>query len=277
MFRVCEQTVSREMGEALVQAQVSVNPFTRAVLERSTCAFSGVLLENVCVARETGLPLCQDTGMVVFFVERGNQLQLDFSLRDVLQRVVENVFASNPFRFSTVTDPLFDRKNPGNNLPAVIHERVVAGTDLSIHFLVKGGGSENLSKLWMMRPGDGEKGLVDAVKQHLAKVGAAGCPPLHVGIGVGGTADEAMEMSKRALLLDPGQRNPDPRYAALEKRLEGEIEQLHLGVQGLGHGPSCLGVHVLQAPTHIATLPVGLSADCFLMRKGNVCFRGQRT
>jgi len=276
VFRVSEAKVSHTLGNALVQAQVRANPFTCAALENASCAFSEVLRENVSVARETGMPLCQDTGMVVFFVERGSQLQLEFSLYDVLQRVVKEVYAHNPFRFSTVADPLFARENSGDNLPAVVHERVLNGTELSIHFLIKGGGSENLSKLWMMRPGDGEQGLVDAVKQHLYQVGAAGCPPLHVGIGVGGTAEDAMEMSKRALLLDPSQTNPDPRYAALEKRLEREIEQLHLGVQGLGSGPSCLGVHVLQAPTHIATLPVGLSADCFLLRKGSVQFRGER-
>ena len=262
--------IRRKLKEAIVEANVSMNEEVRRVVEKYTGPFNEALKGNISVAQEEGLPLCQDTGMLEFFVFQGHNVRIDQPIESIINEAVEEVYLENPFRFSIVSDPLFSRKNTGNNVPAVVHVMPVEGSVLDIRFLVKGGGSENLSRLYMLSPGADTDEVKARIIEHVKNNGAMACPPLHVGIGVGGSSDKAMLLSKLALIKDLHERNADPRYARLEEELLEELNGLRIGFQGLGTGPTVLSVHIEWFPTHIATLPLAVSVDCYLCRKGRI-------
>lgn len=234
--------------------------------------FSEVLKENINISKNMEMPLCQDTGIVEFFVFRGRNVRTDFSITEILEECVRNVYASNPYRYSTVEDPLFSRINSGNNLPPVIHFFEADGEKIEIRFLIKGGGSENLSFLKMMNPSSSEEEIIDEVVSHIRSKGAKSCPPLHIGVGLGGTSDKAMLLAKLALTEKPDSHNNDGAYALLEKKMTDRLNKLNIGFQGLGKGITVYSVHVKPYPTHIATLPLAIAVDCYLCRKGCVEF-----
>ena len=261
--------LEKDLEDELVKANIVLNEEVMEFLKGYDGIFSEILKENAEISRRTGLPLCQDTGIVEFFVLMNEKFKLDFDIHSLLKRAVEKVYRENPFRYSIVNDPLFERKNTMSNTPPIVHILRTDGEN-EIRFLIKGGGSENLSTLFMMNPTSNEEELIRRVVDHIRENGAKSCPPLHVGIGIGGTSEKAMTLSKLALTREFKERNPDERYANLEMKLLDRINELGIGYQGLGKGITAYSVHIEFFPTHIATLPVAVSVDCYLCRKGKI-------
>ncbi|BBE30203.1 fumarate hydratase [Tepiditoga spiralis] len=265
-------SIKNELIEAIKNANVLINSKVKEKVDNYSGLFCNTLKENYSVSKDTGMPLCQDTGMVEFFVFVGKDLCFNENINDFLNNCVEEVYTKNPFRYSTVNDPLFERKNLNNNTPAIVHLFQTNDSTLKIKFLIKGGGSENNTALFMLKPSSTKEDVVEIVKSFIKENGAKSCPPLHVGIGVGGSSDKAIILSKMALLKDFNERNSNELYANLENKLIKELNELKIGFQGLGKGSSVHSVHINYFPTHIATLPLAISVDCYLCRKGEVCF-----
>lgn len=226
--------------------------------------------ENLIIAKNRNMPFCQDTGMVLIFVDRGEDCRVEGGLIPALHRSVERAYEEGFFRKSIVVDPMKERKNSGNNLPPVIHERTVEGDKLQIRFLLKGFGSENCSRLYMLKPTEGREGVIEAVVDTMRKAGGSPCPPVVLGVGIGGTMDYAARLSKEALLRDLDSRHPDPWYADLEHEICQRVNDLGIGGGGLGGDVTALGVKVAAYPTHIAGMPVAISVNCWADRKGEL-------
>lgn len=227
-----------------------------------------MLAENAATAEREGLALCQDTGMAVFFVRLGQEVHITGgTLSDAVDEGVRLGYAECGWRAS-VLDPL-TRVNTKDNTPAILHVELVAGESLVMDFLPKGFGSENMSRLFMLTPSVGIKGVEDSVVEAVRLAGANPCPPVIVGVGIGGTAEKAMETAKKQLLRPVGEPSPDPDLAALEKRCLERINALGIGAQGFGGDTTALAVHCGKFPTHIASLPVAVNIQCNAMRLGH--------
>ncbi|HKK32974.1 MAG TPA: fumarate hydratase [Desulfomicrobiaceae bacterium] len=227
------------------------------------------LLDNAELARNTKLPLCQDTGVAIFFVEFGEDLKIsDGSLTDILNRAMVEGYDKGFLRKS-LCHPL-TRKNTGDNTPAVIHTELVPGDGLKIRFMPKGGGSENMSKIAMLKPAQGWAGIKDFVIRTMAEAGPNPCPPTVVGVGIGGTFDLAPTLAKEALFRPIGTPNPDPELDAMEKELLGAINELGIGPMGLGGKTTSLDVKIEMHPCHIASLPVAVNVQCHSHRTREV-------
>jgi fumarate hydratase subunit alpha len=225
------------------------------------------LLENVVVAREEGLPLCQDTGLAVVFLAVGQEVHIVGG--DLYQAVNEGVrrgYEEGYLRKSIVDRPFSARSNTKDNTPAVIHCQIVPGDRLQITVVPKGGGSENMSALGMLKPADGRQGVIDFVVEAVGRAGANPCPPTVVGVGIGGTAEKAMLMAKQSLLRPVGQPSPDAEVAELERDILERVNRLGIGPQGLGGTTTALAVHVETYPCHIASLPVAVNMQCHSTR-----------
>jgi fumarate hydratase subunit alpha len=224
------------------------------------------LIENAAISKETRMPLCQDTGFAVVFLDVGQDVHLTGGdLSAAVNEGVRRGYAEGFLRKSIVGDPL-RRKNTGDNTPAVIHLRIVPGDKVHVVFAPKGGGSENMSGIAMLRPADGIEGVKKFVLERLSAAGPNPCPPLIVGVGIGGTFEIAALLSKRALLRPIGDRNADPYYSALETELLEKINRLGIGPMGLGGTTTALDVHVETHPCHIASLPVAVNIQCHSSR-----------
>ncbi len=268
----------REIRRAGVELDRDVADAIGNAAEQETGPAERVLchiVENLAIAREKNLPMCQDTGMVWMLAECGEEADLPPGLGGILNDAVETAYREGYFRQSVVADPLNGRKNTGNNLPPVIHWRRVPGAGLKVSFLLKGFGSENCSRIHMLKPTAGREAVVEAVAGTIAAVGGAPCPPVVLGVGIGGTLDHAALMSKEALLRDLSDVHPDPYYRDLERDLTDAVNDLGIGGGGLGGRITCLGVKVRSAPTHIAGLPVAVSVNCWADRKGTVSWNGE--
>jgi fumarate hydratase subunit alpha len=230
----------------------------------------GRCIENIEVAEKEGLPLCQDTGMVLFFCEIGRDLHFDGDLNEALNKAVEEAYDEGFFRKSVVMDPVKDRQNSGNNLPPVIYHELVSGDSLKINLLLKGFGSENCSRIHMLKPTCGREGVVDAVLQTVKEAGGSPCPPIVVGLGLGGTMDKAAVLSKKALCRSLDSHHSDPWYDELEKDLLVKINETGIGGGGLGGDITALGVKIETYPTHIAGLPLAITINCWADRKGEI-------
>jgi len=259
-------------SEALVRANTELDPSIREHLERYQGPFADILKENDRIAREKSLPLCQDTGFVECFCTLGQSVALEEPLQRTLEAAVANTYGAFPFRDSTVAEPLFRRTPLKDNVPPVVHLFQTEGKMLEIRFLVKGGGSENLSRYYALEPSAGVEEVENKVIELVGDNGAMSCPPLHIGIGIGGFSEKAMLNAKLALTYPLGTRHKHPDYAQLEERLLRKLNTLTIGFQGLGVGPTALSVHTVYEPTHIATLPLAIAVDCYLNRKGVVRF-----
>ncbi len=234
------------------------------------------LLENERVSRSEGVPLCQDTGMAVAFVSVGREVVIGGEpLQQAIDEGVRRAAREQPLRASTVTDPL-ERANPGDNAPAVVHVQQVEGDGLTIRLMAKGGGAENMGRLHMLTPGEGREGVVRVAVETVRDAGANACPPVIVGVGIGGDFETAPLLAKRALLRDLRQANPDVQLAELEARILKRVNALGIGPQGLGGRTTALRVLVEQAPCHIASLPVAVNLACHSHRHGSVTLRGER-
>jgi len=228
-----------------------------------------VLVENNSLAAEEGIPLCQDCGIVIVFLEIGQQVVIDGSIADAVNGGVEEAYRKYHLRKSVVADPL-KRNNTGTNAPAVIHTDPVEGDRVGVTVYLKGGGSENMSSLKMFRPTDRDSDIIDYIEKTVVEAGPNPCPPLFLGVGIGGTADTAMLNAKKAVLRGPGTRHPDPEYADLEARIEERLNRTGVGPLGFGGRSTAGGVFIREAPTHIAMLPVALNLNCHSLRYGRV-------
>ena len=225
------------------------------------------LCENYRIAREERIAICQDTGMAVFFIDVGQDVHFtggDFEA--AVNEGVRRAYRDGYLRKSVVDDPVFDRKNTGDNTPAVIHLRIVPGDRVHILFTAKGFGSENMSAVKMLPPADGEQGVLDFIVDAARKAGPNPCPPMILGVGVGGTFEEAALLAKRMTARPVGTRHPDPRYARIEQDALAAINRLGTGPAGIGGRTTALAVNIASAPTHIAGLPVAVNICCHAAR-----------
>ena len=224
------------------------------------------LLENASIAKRDRIPICQDTGIVVVFVDLGQDVQVTGGdLNEAITLGVRDGYEQGFLRKSVVGDPI-TRVNTGDNTPPVIHYRLVPGDSLRISIVPKGAGSENMSALRMLKPAEGLPGIKQFVLDTVIKAGPNACPPLTVGVGIGGTMEKAALLAKQALLREIGRPNPDPVVAELEEELLGLINGTGIGPAGLGGRITALGVHIEVYPTHIASLPVAVNLNCHAMR-----------
>lgn len=224
-------------------------------------------IANADIARREEMPICQDTGFAVFFVELGEAIRIEGgTLINAINDGVAKGYKKGYLRKSIVTDPLFERKNTGDNTPAVVHCECVPGDALQITFAPKGGGSENMSALAMLKPSDGEEGVIDFIVGTVVKAGGNPCPPTIVGVGIGGTCEKCALLAKKALLRSVGEPHPDKRYAELEKKILRKINESGIGPQGLGGSITALAVHIEMFPSHITSLPVAVNLNCHAAR-----------
>ncbi|HEY4715481.1 MAG TPA: fumarate hydratase [bacterium] len=229
----------------------------------------GLLLENVRVAKDEMLPICQDTGVAVFFVEIGAGVKVNGNLRTAINEGVKRGYADGYLRKSMLKSPL-DRVNTGDNTPAIIHFDLVPGDRLKITMLPKGGGSENMSRLKMLTPSEGWEGVKRMVVGTVLDAGSNPCPPIVVGVGIGGNFELAPLLAKKALIRDVGKHNPDPKIAALEDELLKEVNKTGIGPQGLGGRVTALALNIEVYPCHITALPVAVNIECHAHRHKEV-------
>jgi len=242
--------------EAGLAAEIS--PTGREVFEQ--------LLENARIASEEKVPICQDTGTAVLFVELGQQVRLvggDFY--EAVHAGVRRGYDEGCLRKSIVNDPL-QRVNTGDNTPAVIHLELVHGDKLKLTLVPKGGGSENMSAVKMLTPSQGRQGLLDFVVETVSLAGANPCPPVIVGVGCGGNFEKVAYLAKKALLYPLGRPHPDPFYATLEQEMLARINKLGIGPQGFGGRITALAVHIETYPCHIASMPAAVNINCHASR-----------
>lgn len=261
------------VAELCVRANVCIGEDVRAALtaararETAPLALSALdtILQNADIAARENLPICQDTGMAVVFVTLGREVFVEGDIDAAINEGVRRGYRAGFFRNSVVADPV-RRENTGDNTPAVIHYEFAAGDSLEITVAPKGFGSENMGGVRLLVPADGLAGAEDFVVETVEKAGANPCPPVVVGVGIGGTTEKAALLAKRALLRKIGSENPDAFWAEVESRLLARINALGIGAAGYGGDTSALAVHVLPYPTHIAGLPVAVNIGCHVTR-----------
>lgn len=227
------------------------------------------LKENAKIAAEGIVPYCQDTGMAVIFVELGQDVKIEGDLEESIQEGVRRGYIDGYLRKSVYKDPL-RRINTGDNTPAIIHYSVVKGDELKIIFGAKGGGSENMSRLAMLKPSDGIEGVKNFVIETVSIGGANACPPLVLGVGIGGNFEKCAILAKKAALRSVEERNQDPFYAQLEEELKEKCNALGIGPMGLGGMTTVLGVNIEVFPCHLVALPVAVNINCHATRHGQI-------
>jgi fumarate hydratase subunit alpha len=258
------QEANFELGEdvlsALKKAQkTEESPLGREVLSQ--------LIENARIAKEERLPLCQDCGIAVVFLEIGQDTHIiGGDLYAAVEEGVRRGYSEGYLRKSMVNKPFSDRINTRDNTPPVIHAEIVAGDRLKIVVLPKGGGAENMSRLAMLKPNDGKQGIIDVVVRTVDDAGGNSCPPLIIGVGIGGTAEKAMLMAKKSLLRKVAEPNSDPDIAELEKEVLVRVNALGVGPMGYGGSVTALAVHAEAMPAHIGSLPVAVNLQCYNTR-----------
>ncbi len=273
MRRVDAARVTDTVAELCRRANTHLTPDIDRALERALEAETSVVARsvlqtcrnNLLIAARDDMPICQDTGLAVVFVTIGQEVYVEGDLTRAINEGVRRGYRDGYLRASVVSDPLL-RVNTGDNTPAVIHWDIVPGDELTVTVAPKGFGSENMSRLWMLNPTAGTAAVVDRVVEAMRLAGGNPCPPVIMGVGLGGTAESCMLAAKRALLREVGSEHPDPEYAALEQTLLAAVNELGIGPQGLGGRTTALAVHVSAQPTHIAGLPLAVNIGCHVTR-----------
>lgn len=255
--------LSPEMEKAIsVAKDTEKNPLAVSILDQ--------LQENMEIAKKDGIPICQDTGMAVFFVELGQDVHIvGGDLTEAINEGVRQGYTEGYLRKSVVGDPLL-RENTKDNTPAIIHYDIVPGDKLKITITPKGFGSENMSKLVMLKPADGVDGVKQVVIDAAKNAGPNACPPFVLGVGIGGDFELVAKLAKKALTREPGSHNPQPHIAELEKELLNEINSLGIGPAGLGGSTTALAVNIETYATHIAGLPIAVNMCCHVDRHKSV-------
>lgn len=265
--KLCKEAcciVTPDMKEAFLKAKDDEkSPLGKSIIEK--------IIQNSEISANSGVPLCQDTGMVVVFLELGQDVKIEGGyIEDAINEGVAKGYTENYLRKSIVNDPLFERKNTGNNTPAVIHTRIVKGDKFKIKIAPKGFGSENKSMLKMLVPADGIEGVKKVFLEAVKLAGPNSCPPMVIGVGLGGTMEKAAYLAKCAAARSVDSKNEDPRYAKLEEELLELANKTGVGPQGLGGITTALKVNVEWYPTHIAGLPVAININCHSARHAEV-------
>lgn len=260
LFMDCNYFIGKDIMCALETAyEKETSPVGKSVLSQ--------IIENDKIAADEQVPLCQDTGMAILFVEYGDKVVVeDGSFEDAVNEGVRQAYDEGYLRKSVVTDPVFDRINTKDNTPAVIHTRIVNGSQIKILAGGKGFGSENMSAIKMLTPSYGIEGVKQFVLDTVRSAGPNPCPPIVVGVGIGGTFERAAQLAKKATFRSIDTHNEDERYASLEDELLNEINKMGFGPAGLGGNTTALGVNVETAPTHIAGMPVAVNICCHAAR-----------
>ena len=225
----------------------------------------GVIEENFSVAENDFVPICQDTGVACVFLEIGQDVHINGDLREAVDEGVRQGYTDGYLRKSVVKDPL-DRVNTGDNTPAMLYTEIVPGEELKITVAPKGFGSENMSAIKMLKPSDGIEGVKKFILETVENAGPNPCPPIVVGVGIGGTFDKAALLAKKALMRSTDVRNGDKLYADLEEEMLEKINALGIGPQGVGGATTALAVNIEKMPTHIAGLPVAVNINCHVAR-----------
>lgn len=268
--KLIEDTVARLCIEAnLCLPDDVVSAIERAQSEETFAGAKRILSllgDNVSIAAEKTLPVCQDTGMACVFLELGQDVHIDGDLEEAVNNGVRRGYGEGYLRKSVVCDPL-RRVNTGDNTPALLSVKLTQGEQLRITVMPKGFGSENMSALKMLKPADGVEGVKSFVLETVEKAGANPCPPIIVGVGIGGSFDKAAYLAKHALLRPLDEPNPDEYYAALERELLEKINALGIGPQGFGGRTTALAVAIESMPTHVAGLPVAVNISCHVTRR----------
>ncbi|NLE24077.1 MAG: fumarate hydratase [Clostridiaceae bacterium] len=270
--------ITEAIENLCIEANIALNPDIREALEKGEKAEESdtgrsilqSLIKNADIASDERMAICQDTGMVVVFVELGQEVQIvGGNLEEALNQGVRQGYKKGYLRNSVVEDPL-RRKNTGDNTPAVIYYNIIEGDSLILHVAPKGFGSENMSALKMLKPSDGVEGVKKFVVDTVSQAGANPCPPIVVGVGIGGSMDKAALLAKRALMRPIDESNPDSYYKDLEAELLESINNLGIGPAGLGGRITALGVNIEVYPTHIAGLPVAVNIGCHVTRHKSI-------
>lgn len=274
MKTVKVQTIIEEIKKACIDANYYLPQDVYGALQQGCkteeSPVGKSILEEICknanIAKDEQIPICQDTGTAVIFVKYGQEVFIEGgNLEDAIQEGVRQGYKEGYLRKSIVENPLY-RKNTGDNTPAVIHYEIVSGDKLEILVAPKGGGSENMSKVYMLTPSSGIDGVKKAVKEAVTVAGPNACLPVVVGIGIGGNFEKCTYLAKKALTRDIGIYNQDERIKRLEQELLEEINQLGIGPQGLGGIVTALAVHIETYPCHIASMPVAINMGCHVNR-----------
>lgn len=278
MRSVSAQTITQTVARLCIEANTRLPADVTAALaaaragEDWPCARDtlDLLQQNLAAAAQNELPICQDTGMACVFVRLGGDVRIEGDLAKAVNEGVKKGYEEGFLRKSIVADPL-RRENTGDNTPAMLTVEYTAGESLEITVAPKGAGSENMSRLAMLRPADGVEGVRQFVLEAVRLAGANPCPPVIVGVGIGGCFDKAALLAKKALLRRLDVPNPDPFYAALEAEWLREINALGIGPQGFGGRTTALGLAIEAYPTHVASLPVAVNMSCHATRRASAC------
>jgi len=253
-----------DIGESMINALkdhsvTEASPLGKNILTQ--------IIENDQLAKYEKIAICQDTGMVVVFIKLGQEVIIsDGDFNEAIQEGVRQAYHEGYLRKSVVKDPLFDRSNTQDNTPAIIHVSIVPGDQIEIDIMPKGFGSENMSTLKMFAPSAGLAGVKAFILETVQKAGPNACPPMIIGIGIGGTFEQAAYLAKHAILRGVNQPNLDPNYAKLEAELLTEINKMGIGPAGLGGSTSALSINIDYYPTHIASIPVAINISCHASR-----------
>lgn len=234
------------------------------------------IIENAKLAADKYMPICQDCGIAVLFIELGQDLHVEGGdLEEAVNEGVRRAYREGYLRKSVVRDPLADRRNTGDNTPAVIHWKIVPGSAIDITITPKGMGSENMSRIFMLKPADGAEGVVRSVVETVREAGSNPCPPVVIGVGIGGNFETAPLSAKEALLVPCGVRNPIEYYAKLEEEILREVNKLGIGPSGCGGTVTALDAHIVTKPTHIAGMPVAVNICCHALRHAHGRIEGR--
>lgn len=283
IYMITAAEVSQKVRELALSANIYLPEDVKSALAAAreaevmpqARAVCGEIIKNAELAAEKHMPICQDCGMAVVFAELGQDLFIDGGIEDAINEGVRRAYADGWLRKSVVSDPLFARVNSRDNTPAVIHWRVVPGHSLKLTVAPKGMGSENMSRIFMLKPADGAEGVVKAAVRTMEEAGSNPCPPVVMGIGIGGNFETAPLVAKEALLVPCGRRNETDFYAQMEERILREVNRTGIGAAGIGGTVTALDVHIIARPTHIAGMPVAINLCCHALRHASGIIEGR--